>query len=708
MKSIEERIIELEQRVIFLESIIKKSETVDSVIEKSKEENVIRSYQKEWPSKKVAMSYQDQISRGNNKNSENINKNRETIVGKYLVGALASLLVFVGAISFIGLVWNQMTPEMKLALLSLSGIGLTALGFCLIRSKKNPITSIILGTGSGLLFIAILSANLAFHLIGNNTSIILAGIWAIFFILSSRYTHQFFTTIIAYIGSYIALILGLVLIQSDFELLVVVLFATSISIVMIYNVYNNKNSSLNVELITSIVLSTLSYATISLRCFLDGLFVKQNQLLDGYILQTLIIIMIYVLMNMLYKIIDNKVRMPIYLAISFVTTMLTSLYIFKLSVNYLELKAFTCFMLFFAVNAIQLLLSNGLYKGIVNWLTSYYTVVLVIASISINMELYDESTGIIIIALLIAIIEKVLKRDEQSYLIGGIVLLDSLFLLSSSTGHIIFSLYGLLQIGILVYVLWRSFQLHKHDQIVTIKAIGIIVLVMNCFSISTNIVNNMKVEHISTYIGNGVGHLMATVAIIVLLRIGYLKSWKDEQFEFFRRNDEVKNDDVMAMLFYLTTTVLYFIGLNGISSVEEWFLQFIYTMSTIMIALIQSKAILKSEKYRAFSGVWIIVKYLILIWTILGSFFDLNITTVAYSIVGLLVAIGSISVGFKLNNKNLRQYGLVLTIIMVAKFILVDLNQENSILRVLALIAGGGLCFLISVIYNKLNIKTEE
>lgn len=104
MKSIEERIIELEQRVIFLESIIKKSETVDSVIEKSKEENVIRSYQKEWPSKKVAMSYQDQISRGNNKNSENINKNRETIVGKYLVGALASLLVFVGAISFIGLV----------------------------------------------------------------------------------------------------------------------------------------------------------------------------------------------------------------------------------------------------------------------------------------------------------------------------------------------------------------------------------------------------------------------------------------------------------------------------------------------------------------------------------------------------------------------------------------------------------------------------
>ncbi|WP_429149753.1 DUF2339 domain-containing protein [Anaerotaenia torta] len=68
-----------------------------------------------------------------------------------------------------------------------------------------------------------------------------------------------------------------------------------------------------------------------------------------------------------------------------------------------------------------------------------------------------------------------------------------------------------------------------------------------------------------------------------------------------------------------------------------------------------------------------------------------------------IVAIGSISVGFKLRNKGIRLCGLILTIIMVARFIVVDLNQENSITRVLALIAGGGLCFLISFIYNKLS-----
>ncbi|MDD5935188.1 MAG: hypothetical protein PUC65_06475 [Clostridiales bacterium] len=44
--------------------------------------------------------------------------------------------------------------------------------------------------------------------------------------------------------------------------------------------------------------------------------------------------------------------------------------------------------------------------------------------------------------------------------------------------------------------------------------------------------------------------------------------------------------------------------------------------------------------------------------------------------------------------------GLVLTIIMVAKFILIELNEENSITRVLALAVGVLICFGISVIYN--------
>lgn len=60
----------------------------------------------------------------------------------------------------------------------------------------------------------------------------------------------------------------------------------------------------------------------------------------------------------------------------------------------------------------------------------------------------------------------------------------------------------------------------------------------------------------------------------------------------------------------------------------------------------------------------------------------------AYNISRLSGAMAAIWIGLKLALKGLRQYGLILTMLIVTKFILVDLNGENSITRIGALIAG--------------------
>lgn len=694
MKSSEDRITELEQRVAQLENIIKKSEIEKSEAVRSKTEKttlIQNEAIKKRPAELIRNQQKEEMKR--------TSKDKEALVGKYIIGALAAMLIFVGAISFIGLVWNRMTPELKLSIITLAGIALTALGFWLIRTKKNPITSIILGTGAGLSFIAILSANLAFHLIGNNMSILLAGIWAVFFILSSRYTNLFFTTIIAYIGSYIALMLGLVLIQGDMELLVMIIFTSSISAVMLYKTFKSNKR----EFMTSIILSIVSYATILIRCCMDGAF-GSEQLLNSYTLQTAVIIIIYMLLNLFYKTINNTDIIPVYLVGSVITTILTALYISNLSGNYLNMKAVTCYLLFFMANLIQFILNNVFYKGIEKWLTRYYAVILVITSLAINIELYKVPTGIILIGLLLIVSEKVFKGENQSFLIGLIILADSLFLISGDSDNLICSVYGIIQLGVLVYVLWKSSSLKKYTQINALKTMGIIVIILNGFGIPSNIINYMNVPYISRYVDDAAGYFVAVSAIITLLKIGYFKNWKSEQFKFFGINNTLEEDKEMERLLYLFSTVLYFYGLQRIGSGDGVLLQLIFTLATIAIALIQSGMILSGGgRKKPFTGIWIVMKYLMLTWTILWSFSDLGIVSVAYSIVGLIVAIGSISAGFKLRNKSIRQYGLVLTIIMVAKFILVDLNQENSITRVLALIAGGGLCFLISFIYNKLS-----
>ncbi|MEY8355506.1 DUF2339 domain-containing protein [Lachnospiraceae bacterium 54-53] len=528
-------------------------------------------------------------------------------------------------------------------------------------------------------------------------SILLAGIWAVLFIISSRYTNWFFTTVIAYIGSYITLILGLALMGGDGELLF--LFASCISGVMIVTTRNKGKG----EFISSLILSLVSYMTILLRCYVDGIF-GAEQLLNGYGVQIAAILVVYVLMNMFYKVIDDTNAVPVYLGVGAVTTLLTVLFTSYLSCNYLNLKAITCYALFFAVNLIQFTVNQIFYKRIEKWLTRYYAVILVFTSLLINTELFEMPTGVILTGLLLIAGERIFKRENQSFLTGLIVLADSIFLVSNSSGHLISTAYGMIQLGVMGYVLWKSMSLKKYRQINALKTIAAGVFICNCFGIPANIFNYIHAQNFSNYADNAAGYFIAVTAVIVLLKTGYFKNWRSEQFRFFGRNEGLEDDKGMQVLVHILSTGLYFYGIWGIAAADRTFLKLIFTLAAIAAALMQSKLILSGNgNNKPLTGIWIVLKYLMLTWTILWSFMDLNLASAVYSIAGLIVAIGSISAGFRLGNRSIRLYGLVLTIVMVAKFIIVDLSQENSITRVLALIAGGGLCFLISFIYNKLS-----
>lgn len=159
-------------------------------------------------------------------------------------------------------------------------------------------------------------------------------------------------------------------------------------------------------------------------------------------------------------------------------------------------------------------------------------------------------------------------------------------------------------------------------------------------------------------------------------------------------------------MFYIITTILYFRGISLISS--DYYNHFIIILSTLALALTQTISLLKYNNKDKWLGFWIGIKYWILTWTSLISIFNLNVNSILLSVTGLMIALGSIAVGFKLKTKSLRLYGLMLTILMVLKFIIIDLSQENSITRIIALLIGGFICFGISVLYNKLNSIIEE
>lgn len=67
-----------------------------------------------------------------------------------------------------------------------------------------------------------------------------------------------------------------------------------------------------------------------------------------------------------------------------------------------------------------------------------------------------------------------------------------------------------------------------------------------------------------------------------------------------------------------------------------------------------------------------------------------------------------ILLGFRLGIKALRHYGLALVLLSVFKLALTDLVTSNSIFRVLALLAAGVVCFLLSLAYNKIAGDSQE
>ena len=53
-----------------------------------------------------------------------------------------------------------------------------------------------------------------------------------------------------------------------------------------------------------------------------------------------------------------------------------------------------------------------------------------------------------------------------------------------------------------------------------------------------------------------------------------------------------------------------------------------------------------------------------------------------------------------MKGKQLRIFGLVLSMVCVAKFIMVDITYDNNIGHAISFLISGIICFAISAIYN--------
>ena len=91
---------------------------------------------------------------------------------------------------------------------------------------------------------------------------------------------------------------------------------------------------------------------------------------------------------------------------------------------------------------------------------------------------------------------------------------------------------------------------------------------------------------------------------------------------------------------------------------------------------------------------------LIILATIRGFAPDLFNAVYVLSLASMVSALICVIAGFIGKAKPLRLYGLFLTLLCVVKLITYDVRNLDTLLRIVAFIGGGIICFAISALYS--------
>lgn len=604
------------------------------------------------------------------------NGDSESMVGKYFIGALASLLIFIAAVSFVAIVWNKISPELKLAIVGISGFALTAIGFKMTITRASNVSSIVFGTGIGLVYIAVLSANLVFLLISHEASALLCVLWTLIILFSYRYTKLYFTMVIASIGSFINICFELGYVGSSQDIMLIIAYTVAITIMLLYM----SNSLDKIRNTVSIFFTFFNFALIFLMTFHVWHF--------KYILaQTVVTVIMLLISNRMYSLSNRENIYNMHFFLTVFSTLFLFLNIYFGLPYMLGLTMLQSSIIFFLVIFVQCIVNHLLYQKIENWLTIFYSFVLYLTMMNINRELFGSlgmgAAGIIILFILR---KKIFgKAIFIPYMMFFIFWDLSLSFLGDTFWTLLFTVANIV---LLFYILYED---KKDNQ--EYKNVAVAMLLLGYFKISRNLCYLMDWNSYNNDIQNLIAYLLCVFTVMFIYKTGYLNG-KDENLSKAGRHAGL----------YIFSTVLYALGLWKILTMEVDALRFIVMLAAFSITVFQTHLLLSDyEKIKDDIGIWLVLKYFIFVWVTMGAFWRFPFNSASYSVVGLLLAIIAIYAGFKYDAKSIRKFGLGITMLMVAKFIFVDLIGENSITRVIAFAIGGILCFIISIIYNRLS-----
>ena len=142
--------------------------------------------------------------------------------------------------------------------------------------------------------------------------------------------------------------------------------------------------------------------------------------------------------------------------------------------------------------------------------------------------------------------------------------------------------------------------------------------------------------------------------------------------------------------------------ISCLSAVESdpWFVPVLGVIGSLLIVSYSLLYTLRNKKSGQNILIWQFIKFSLycgLVLSLLGS------PGILVNITLLLVAIAAVVVGFRLEQKTVRIYGLVLSLLDVVCLVLFNVDYSDSLKLAGGIVLCGILCFVISFIYSRLS-----
>ena len=624
-------------------------------------------------------------------------KNMENVFGKNVIGVVASILMFIGVFAFGTLVLTSMPDIAKVIGMFLLSAGVLVFGMFL--NKKNPtvFSTIVAGCGTGLFFISIFLTHLYYHMIGDIATFTLIFLWAVGVSALSKKCKMPSLSYVALVGCIVSSILGQVYVVEQHMFVEITIYHFLTFLLLI--IANKENHILfKIASYTSITLNT------ALGVIINAYSIDNNQ--ESWLVLCFLLCTYNLAIGILaYR--DEHGDASVNDVLGFIA------YAVNVIINALvPLSALVTMSDMEAVNTLVP----------IDW-----------AAVHMKESILFTFGTLLVLAVTYAaqyFCIKDTKKRTKLFLISEIImaliiLLEPISLANS--GDLGFLLVFPVANLILAHkskekytkdvLYWSGFGMLLVDMLTSHACLydftgwcivySVALLILSCAYMFERYGFIMKFPFLQTAIING--HLLFTLLnacndnwpvaliIVVLLNMGWsaLVQWSTHPPKVSRILTEITESFLAFVVFWLVLDdkEIYPVGC--------------YLLSVLLIPfmLTRLKSIMQTKD--PFMSVWYGIKFTFYTFGTLEMFTGFTDQQFIVSVVLMILASACIAFGFWKDMKALRIYGLALVMSSVAKMVILDVWNQESMIRVLSLIAGALICFGISAVYTKIEQRNQ-